>query len=90
MNSSYIFFNYDAQDEGAFVACSILEDLQESSNINQLVRATAIGVGAYCKAKVCDGEGWGRVHCEAQASRGGEQAVVILMKVGDIFSDVGV
>ena len=58
MNSSYIFFNYDAQDEGAFVACSILEDLQESSNINQLVRATAIGVGAYCKAKVCDGEGW--------------------------------
>ena len=30
------------------------------------------------------------MHCEAQASRGGEQSVVILMKVGDIFSDVGV
>jgi|LauGreDrversion2_5_1035112.scaffolds.fasta_scaffold320954_1 hypothetical protein len=41
------------QDEGAGVACSVLEDLLEAKNVNQVVRAMAVGVGAYCKVKVC-------------------------------------
>ena len=34
------------------VSCSVLEDLHEATNVNQIVRAMAVGVGAYCKAKV--------------------------------------
>ena len=48
----YNLFVMCLQDEGVGVSCSVLEDLHEATNVNQIVRAMAVGVGAYCKAKV--------------------------------------